>query len=100
MRFTSLPLLSLFVLAASTQVSAGPIAWGVCQTACNAGVVVCYAAAGLTFGTVTIVAGPVSWWAWLFGGGATAATGAAAACSAVQGACMSACTPLLIAPTP
>ncbi|KAI9324622.1 hypothetical protein BDR26DRAFT_255637 [Obelidium mucronatum] len=85
------------------QALAGPVAWAACQTACNAGAVYCYATAGLVFGTVTLgagAAGPVGWWAWFFGGGAAAATAAATACSAAQGVCMAACTPLLIAPTP
>ena len=41
--FTLLPLLAV----------AGPLAYGICQTGCNAGVVACYAAAGVTFGTFT-----------------------------------------------
>eukprot|EP00013_Stygamoeba_regulata_P001431 CAMPEP_0177630906 /NCGR_PEP_ID=MMETSP0447-20121125/1464_1 /TAXON_ID=0 /ORGANISM="Stygamoeba regulata, Strain BSH-02190019" /LENGTH=42 /DNA_ID= /DNA_START= /DNA_END= /DNA_ORIENTATION= len=39
-------------------VRAGPALVGACYTACNAGVVACYAAAGVTFG----VAGPIGWW--------------------------------------
>ena len=31
----------------------GPTAYGLCQAACAAGVVVCYAAAGFVFGTIT-----------------------------------------------
>jgi hypothetical protein len=42
-------------------------------------------------GLVAGVGGPVGWWAWL--------TGATATCSALQGTCMAACTPLLIAST-
>ena len=84
------------------NVLGGPIAWAGCQTACNAGAVLCYSQAGLVFGTVTIAAGasgPVGWGAW-FWGGASYAGAAAAACSAAQGTCMAACTPLLVAPTP
>lgn len=33
------------------EVFAGPLAYGICQTGCNAVVVACYAAAGFTFGT-------------------------------------------------
>jgi hypothetical protein len=90
------------VLLLATACEAGPIAWGACQTACNAGAVVCYAQVGLVFGTVATGAaatGPVGWVAFLTGAGGTA-TAAAAACSAAQGVCMAACTPLLIAPTP
>ncbi|CAF1260355.1 unnamed protein product, partial [Rotaria magnacalcarata] len=55
-------------------VSPGPLAYGACQTACNYGAVTCYSLAGLTFGVSTLAA--------------------AATCSAAQGACMAACTPL------
>lgn len=44
----------LAVLLVSTpmlEISAGPLAYGICQTGCNAMVVACYAAAGFTFGT-------------------------------------------------
>ncbi|OBZ67208.1 hypothetical protein A0H81_13009 [Grifola frondosa] len=40
-------------ICALPSVFAGPIAYGICQTGCNAVVVVCYAGAGFTFGTVT-----------------------------------------------
>mmetsp|Transcript_73397 Transcript_73397/g.192453 ORF Transcript_73397/g.192453 Transcript_73397/m.192453 type:complete len:130 (-) Transcript_73397:253-642(-) len=57
------------------------VSYGVCQTACNAGVVACYAAAGLVFGTITGGAGmPV----------------AAVGCNAAQGACMAACAAKLL----
>eukprot|EP00007_Cunea_sp_BSH-02190019_P002243 CAMPEP_0174229846 /NCGR_PEP_ID=MMETSP0417-20130205/731_1 /TAXON_ID=242541 /ORGANISM="Mayorella sp, Strain BSH-02190019" /LENGTH=72 /DNA_ID=CAMNT_0015307443 /DNA_START=187 /DNA_END=405 /DNA_ORIENTATION=+ len=69
-------------------VRAGPALVGACYTACNAGVVACYAAAGVTFG----VAGPIGWWAWL--------TSAPTACSAAQGLCMASCAATLVAPTP
>jgi len=83
-------LLLAIVLSASviSVVNAGPIAYGICQTACNAAAVSCYAASGIVMGTT----GPVGWWAWL--------TSAATICSAAQGTCMAACTPLLVAPTP
>lgn len=81
-------LASLILSLLIGAVSAGPLAYAGCQTACNSGYVVCMAASGLVAGTT----GPVGWWAWL--------TGAAGACSLVQGTCMAACTPLLIAPTP
>jgi len=78
----------VLLLQAMPLAYAGPVAWAACQTAGNAGAVACYSASGLVFGA----AGPVGWWAWL--------TGAAPTCSAIQGACMAACTPLLLAPTP
>ncbi|KAH9479935.1 hypothetical protein JR316_0008532 [Psilocybe cubensis] len=66
--------------------SAGPIAYGICQTGCNTVAVACYAAAGLTFGTV--VAAP-------------AAPAAAIAYNAALGTCSAACaTVALLAPTP
>lgn len=68
--------------------NAGIVAQGVCYTACNSAWGTCLAASGLAMGG----GGPVGWWAWL--------TSAAAACSALQGTCMAACTPLLLAPTP
>eukprot|EP01068_Selenidium_serpulae_P015831 Selendium_serpulae@DN6247_c0_g2_i1.p1 len=59
---------------------AGGIAfYASCQTACNVGYCTCMTASGLTAG----MTGPVGWWAWL--------TGAPAACSVVQGACMATC---------
>ncbi|KAJ3137369.1 hypothetical protein HDU90_002156 [Geranomyces variabilis] len=68
-----------------TNALAGPAAVVACITACNAGVVICYSGLGFVFGTVT------------FG---IAAPAAAVTCSAAQGACMAACAPLVIAPTP
>lgn len=66
------------------KVEAGPIMAGsavaACYTACNAGYVTCLAGSGLVAG----MTGPVGWYAWI--------TGAATGCSAVQAACMSACT--------
>lgn len=41
---------TLLLLSAS-GISGGPIAYAICQTGCNALVVVCYAAAGFIFGT-------------------------------------------------
>ncbi|UJR16804.1 hypothetical protein I4U23_003703 [Adineta vaga] len=92
----------IFVLLFPNLVFSGPLAYAACQTACNYGAVTCYAAAGLTFGASTAAAaatGPVGWWAWLTST-PTSTVAAAAACSAAQGACMAACTPLLVAPTP
>jgi hypothetical protein len=41
-----------FILLAN-GLAAGPLAYGICQSGCNAVVVACYAGAGFTFGTVT-----------------------------------------------
>ncbi len=93
-------LLCAFALIGLT--SAGPLAYAACQTACNYGAVYCYSAAGLTFGVSTAAGaatGPVGWFAWLWSA-PTSVVLAAAACSAAQGTCMAACTPLLVAPTP
>lgn len=93
----------LLLLAAFVAlVAGGPLSYAACQTACNSGAVYCYGAAGLTFGVATAAGastGPVGWWAWLTNAPASAIA-AAAACSAAQGTCMAACTPLLVAPTP
>lgn len=81
---------------------AGPLAYAACQSACNYGAVCCYSSVGLKFGAVTLAGaatGPGGWIAWL--ASAPASTIAlAATCSAAQGTCMAACTPLLLAPTP
>jgi hypothetical protein len=66
-------------------VYAGPVAYGICQTGCNALVVSCYAAAGLTFGTVTAGAGVPA---------------AALACNCALGVCMTACVAAGCTPTP
>ena len=66
------------------MVVAGPLAYGVCQTGCNAGAGACYAAAGVTFGTVTAGLGaPV----------------AVMGCNAALGVCMAACVAAGFAPT-
>ncbi|OBZ67204.1 hypothetical protein A0H81_13007 [Grifola frondosa] len=41
------------VLCALTSANAGLLAYGICQSGCNALAVACYAGAGFTFGTVT-----------------------------------------------
>ncbi|GET03365.1 cysteine-rich protein [Rhizophagus clarus] len=79
-------LFMIIIIAFQTiNVSAGPIAFAVCQTACNLGWVSCYASAGLVAGTVTAGIG---------------APFAAIACNVAQGICMGACGSLLVAPTP
>ena len=65
---------------------AGPAAYGLCQAACAAAVVSCYAAAGLVFGTVTAGVG---------------APAAAAACNTAFGLCSAKCAVgFLPLPTP
>ena len=68
-----------------SSVEAGPLAYGICQSVCNAGAVACYAAAGATFGTVTAGAGVPA---------------AIVACNAALGACMAACVAAGFTPTP
>ena len=55
---------------------ASVVSYGACQSACNAGVLICYSAAGLVFGAAT---------------GGAAIPNAAIACNAAQGSCMAAC---------
>ncbi|CUA77418.1 hypothetical protein RSOLAG22IIIB_02431 [Rhizoctonia solani] len=82
--FTSVVAFAAVALNAG-QVQAGPIAMGLCYSACNAGYVTCCASAGAIAGTFTLGLGVPA---------------ALAVCSVVQGTCMAACTPLLAAPTP
>jgi hypothetical protein len=84
-------ILILLLSVASKVTDAGPIVAGssvaLCYSACNAGYVTCMAAAGLSAGMI----GPFAFVAGI-------------ACSATQGACMSACVDvglaLTVAPTP
>jgi hypothetical protein len=66
-------------------IQAGPLAYGICQTGCNAVAVACYGAAGVTFGTVTAGAGIPA---------------AIIGCNAALGVCMTACVAAGLAPTP
>jgi hypothetical protein len=79
----------LFLLALSSslfQVAVGgPLAYGICQSGCNALAVACYAGAGFAFGTVTAGAGTPA---------------AIVACNAALGTCMAACIAAGFLPTP
>ena len=78
--------LLILALALVSEVAyGGPIAYGICQTGCNAIVVSCYAAAGFTYGTVTAGLGTAP---------------ALLACNASLGTCMAACVAAGFAPTP
>ena len=79
--FLTMLLLASFAVVAN----AGPLAYGICQTGCNAVVVSCYAAAGFTFGTVT---------------GGVGVPASVMACNASLGTCMAACVAAGCAPTP
>ncbi|KAF1797015.1 hypothetical protein FB192DRAFT_1291223 [Mucor lusitanicus] len=75
----------LVLLGFLSYVSAGPLAYGICQTGCNALAVACYSAAGFTFGTVTAGAGVPA---------------VILACNAAQGFCMAGCVAAGCAPIP
>jgi len=77
----AIALLVLCVLGAN----GGPLAYGICQSGCNAGAVACYAAAGVTFGTVTAGAGTPL---------------AVLGCNTALGTCMAACVAAGCTPTP
>ncbi|CAL1710330.1 unnamed protein product [Somion occarium] len=86
MKATAFLLVPFALLTVVRPVSGGLIAYGVCQTGCNALAVACYGAAGATFGTVVASA---------------LAPAAILACNAGLGTCSSACaTVALLAPTP
>lgn len=74
----------ILILLFLCVVNAGPLAYGICQTGCNALAVSCYAAAGFTFGTVTMGA---------------SIPGTIIACNAALGTCMAACIAAGFAPT-
>mmetsp|Transcript_40458 Transcript_40458/g.81612 ORF Transcript_40458/g.81612 Transcript_40458/m.81612 type:complete len:87 (-) Transcript_40458:543-803(-) len=79
-------LVAALVLASLvTSADGGPLAYGICQTGCNAVAVACYAAAGATFGTVTAGAGVAP---------------AVLACNAALGVCMAGCVAAGFTPTP
>lgn len=58
------------------------VSYGMCQTACNAGAVACYASVGTTFGAVTAGAGTPA---------------AVLACNSIQGSCMAVCAAKFLA---
>lgn len=74
------------VLLASSNVQAGPLAYGICQAGCAGIAVACFAAAGFTFGTVA--------------GAVIAASPVLAACNTAYGGCYAACSAALVLPTP
>ncbi|EIW62522.1 uncharacterized protein TRAVEDRAFT_42882 [Trametes versicolor FP-101664 SS1] len=85
MKFSVAAPLALVLATAAPSAYAGPLAYGICQTGCNALVVACYAGAGFTFGTVTAGAGVPA---------------AVVACNAGLGVCMAGCAAAIFAPTP
>ncbi|ETI30167.1 hypothetical protein L914_14737 [Phytophthora nicotianae] len=73
------------VFAPLPEVDAGILAYGICQTGCNAVVVACYSAAGAVFGTVTAGVGTIP---------------AVVACNGALGTCMAGCVAAGLSPTP
>ncbi|RHZ44576.1 hypothetical protein Glove_718g57 [Diversispora epigaea] len=73
------------LLISFNNVSAGPFAYALCQTACNMGWCSCYAAIGLTAGAAT---------------GGVALPAGAVACNVVQGVCMASCAASFLCPIP
>ncbi|KAK3817804.1 MAG: hypothetical protein J3Q66DRAFT_282798 [Benniella sp.] len=77
-----------FLVVSATVIglaSAGPLAYGICQTGCNAVAVACYAAAGVTFGVITAGVGTPA---------------AILGCNSALGVCMAGCVAAGFAPTP
>ncbi|KAI0768850.1 hypothetical protein BD413DRAFT_614326 [Trametes elegans] len=78
-------LAALLSVSAMPGAYAGPIAYGICQTGCNAVAVACYAAAGAVFGTVTAGVGTPA---------------AILGCNVALGQCSAACAVVAFTPTP
>ncbi|KAI9359667.1 hypothetical protein DFJ73DRAFT_793749 [Zopfochytrium polystomum] len=76
-------ILAIFLTALAPPTTAGPLAYGVCQTGCNALVASCYMAAGAVFGTVTAGLGTAP---------------AILSCNAAHGTCMAACAAAVLLP--
>ena len=76
--------LELMVLSLA-GVTAGPLAYGICQTGCNAVAAACYCAAGVVFGTVTAGIGTAP---------------AVIGCNVALGTCMAGCVAAGCLPTP
>jgi hypothetical protein len=71
------------LLLFSVAVSAGPAAYGICQTGCAALVMACYSAAGFTWGATMGISAPAS----------------IVDCNSAFGTCQATCASLLLAPT-
>lgn len=93
----------IFALLAS-EIAAGPIAYAICQTGCNAMVVACYAGAGFVFGTGKKNTFLIQYFLLiLFSRLVTAGAGVPAAiiaCNTALGVCMAACVAAGFTPTP
>lgn len=71
-------------LSLATAVTAGPVAYGICQAGCAAVVVACYSGAGFTFGTVFAATAPA----------------AIVACNSAFGYCQAQCALVTLLPIP
>jgi hypothetical protein len=49
-----LSVFALLLVLSASLINAGPLAYGICQTGCNALAVTCYGAAGATMGGKTL----------------------------------------------
>ena len=74
----------IIMFALFNTAHSGPLAYGICQTGCNAVWVACVAAAGGTAGVST---------------GGAAVPAAILACNAAQGVCMAGCVAAGLSPT-
>lgn len=92
------------LLLTTSNTNGGPLAYGICQTGCNALVVSCYAAAGFTFGTgeYNLLKTTLNFDALSLIFLVTAGAGVPAAiiaCNAALGVCMAGCIAAGFAPT-
>lgn len=78
-------LLAMTMCCLLVMAHGGPLGYGICQTGCNAVAVACYAAAGVTFGTVTAGAGVPA---------------AIVTCNSALGVCMAGCVAAGLLPIP
>lgn len=83
MRPITIPITSTFLLMATTA-TAGPLSYAACQAGCALLVMVCYAAAGFTWGATMGATAPAT----------------IIACNAGYATCQATCAALLLAPTP
>lgn len=81
----TLVLLIALVVLYAPMAHGGILAYGICQSGCNAVAVACYAAAGFTFGTISA---------------GVAIPPAIIACNSALGVCMVACAGVALTPTP
>lgn len=83
MQSIKLLLITLAIATGPSAVTAGPIAYALCQAGCSTLAAACYSAAGFTFGTVVAAAAPP----------------AIIGCNTAFGSCQAACGIVALAPT-